>query len=120
MTMKPSETNASSPPVAASGADRREHDRRPVDVLLNRFLNGHPYLCRATDISRTGMRLATLHEPADAPRFMGLQFQLPGGGVLTASGEAVFRDDRTVGVRFTSLPPAAAAELDRFLAQQAA
>src|SRR5213592_2513450 len=34
--------------------DRRGEGRRSVDLLINRFLNGYPYLCRATDISRTG------------------------------------------------------------------
>jgi hypothetical protein len=102
--------------------ERRTDARAPVDVLLNRFLNGYPYLCRATDISRHGMRLQTFREPAGAPRYMGLQFQLPGSeDVITASGEAVFEDDsaRAVGVRFTALPEPAAAAIDRFLAEQA-
>jgi len=33
--------------------DRRGERRRKVDLLVNRFLNGYPYLCRATNISRT-------------------------------------------------------------------
>ena len=40
-----------------NASDRRGDDRRPVDLLINRFLNGYPYLCRATDISRSGMRM---------------------------------------------------------------
>ncbi len=109
-------------PGGGHSRERRTDARTPVDVLLNRFLNGYPYLCRATDISRHGMRLETFREPAGAPRFMGLQFQLPGSDdVITASGEAVFEDDsaRAVGVRFTALPEPAAAAIDRFLAEQA-
>jgi hypothetical protein len=40
-----------------SSNERRADPRREIDVLMNRFLNGYPYLCRASDISRTGMRL---------------------------------------------------------------
>jgi hypothetical protein len=101
--------------------NRRGADRRPIDLFVNRFVNGQPYLCRATDISPSGMRILPLLEPMSSTgtRFMGLQFQLPGcHEVLTASGEVVFgaEGDGPVGVRFTRLPTAAAAVIDRFLA----
>jgi hypothetical protein len=103
------------------GSDRRADRRRPVDLLINRFLNGYPYLCRATDISRTGMRLVPLLEPLDAPRYMGLQFQLPGtSDVITASGEAVFTagERGAVGVKFTRLQAGSAAVLEQFMANR--
>jgi hypothetical protein len=99
--------------------DRRTADRKPVDLLINRFLNGYPYMCRATDISRSGIRLVPMLEPTEAPKYMGLQFQLPGiDEVITASGEAVFvaGERGAVGVRFTRLPSQSAALIDRFLA----
>jgi hypothetical protein len=99
--------------------DRRGEARRDVDLLINRFLNGYPYLCRATNISRSGIRVVPLHEPAVATRFMGLQFQLPGSEeVVTASGEAVFAQgsQAPVGIRFTRIPPESAAQIDRFVA----
>src|SRR5262245_31017785 len=101
--------------TSAGASDRRYHTRIKLDLLVNRFLNGHPYMCRMTDISRTGARLVPILEPAlrETPRFVGLQFQLPGQGeILTASGEMVSGCDdqgrRAVGVRFTNLPPDAA------------
>jgi hypothetical protein len=100
------------------GTDRRYNKRVKVDMLINRFLNGQPYLCRMVDISRTGIRLAPMIEPDgnEAPRYMGLQFQLPDrNDVLTASGVTVTRDDQTVGVRFTSLPPDSAWAIESFL-----
>jgi hypothetical protein len=90
-----------------------------VDLLINRFLNGYPYLCRATNISRTGMRVVPLSEPSVATRFMGLQFQLPGSQeVITASGEAVFASGSRapVGIRFTRMPPASGEQIGRFVA----
>jgi hypothetical protein len=106
------------PTLSSNPADRRHAPRASIDVLANRFLDGYPYLCRATDISRGGLRLYRFNEPHTPNRFVGLQFQLPGcDEVLTASGEIVSEDgdSRTVGVRFTHLPPQAAAAIDRFV-----
>jgi hypothetical protein len=111
-------------PGRVARSDRRYHARVQLDLLVNRFVNGQPYMCRMTDISRTGARLAPLLEPAGTgavrPRFMGLQFQLPGRSeILTASGELVTDEGsstgRTVGVRFTNLPPDAAWAIEAFL-----
>jgi hypothetical protein len=111
--------NSESPSM--TGTNRRREDRRDVDLLVNRFLNGYPYLCRATDISRTGMRVVPLHEPTTKTRFMGLQFQLPGSSeVVTASGEVVFAAEEggAVGVRFTRLPQESLEQIGRFVARQ--
>jgi hypothetical protein len=104
------------------GTDRRYNKRVKIDMLINRFLNGQPYLCRMIDISRTGIRLAPMIEPdgIEAPPYMGLQFQLPDrNDVLTASGLTITRDDKTVGVRFTSLPPDSAWAIESFLSYAA-
>ena len=105
-----------------TASDRRTFERVGTDVYVNRFLNGHPYMCRMTDISRTGARLVPLLEPDSmrSPRFMGLQFQLPGQDeILTASGEmmSLQSDDggKSVGVRFTNLPPQSAWAIEAFL-----
>jgi len=100
------------------GPDRRSGKRVSVDLIMNRFVDGHPYLCRMVDISRTGARLAPILEPDSngAPRYMGLQFQLPDrDDVLTASGETVRRGGKTVGIRFTNLPPDSAWAIESFL-----
>ena len=86
---------------------------------MNRFLDGYPYLCRATNISRTGIRVVPLHEPAVVTQFMVLQFQLPGSEeIVTASGEAVFASGSRapVGIRFTRMPRASAEQIGRFVA----
>ena len=98
--------------------NRRISPRAKVDVLINRFLDGQPYMCRMTDISPTGLRLVPLLEPRTAPRYMGLQFQLPGiDTVLTASAEAVDGAGSAAGtgVRFTSLPPECESLIRRFV-----
>jgi hypothetical protein len=90
---------------------------------MNRYLNGYPYLCRASDLSRTGIRLHPISRGQSATRFVGLQFQLPGSvDVITASGEVVSSSskDGPVGVRFTRMPAVSAARIGRFLAAQRA
>ena len=88
---------------------------------MNRFLNGYPYLSRATDISRTGMRIYPVSGAASASRFIGLQFQLPGSmDVITASGEVVSTGDERgpVGVRFTRMPAISKERIGRYLANR--
>jgi PilZ domain len=104
--------------LRAHGPDRRYHRRVSVDLFMNRFLDGQPYLCRMVDMSRTGARLLRTIEPdgGRAPQLMGLQFQIPGREeIFTASGETVSRQGRTVGIRFTNLPPDAAWAIESFL-----
>jgi hypothetical protein len=101
--------------------DRRAAPRREVDLLMNRFLNGYPYLCRASDISRTGMRIHPISGGRAATGFVGLQFQLPGcPDVITASGEVIAGSPKEgpLGVRFTRMPAVSAARIGRFLATQ--
>ncbi|HEY0708653.1 MAG TPA: PilZ domain-containing protein [Polyangia bacterium] len=109
--------------ISAVGLERRGSPRAPLDVLANRFLDGHPYVCRTADISENGIRVLRLSEPKLIPRFMGLQLQLPGSNeILSAAGEVVFCDDaaRTVGLRFTTLPAATANAIAAFVTKNTA
>jgi hypothetical protein len=102
----------------SNSQDRRSQRRAPLDVLANRFLDGYPYLCRATDISTRGIRLRRFNEPSANSRYVGLQFQLPGSEeILTASGEVVSSDEgsQAVGIRFTHLSPKTRAAIERYL-----
>lgn len=91
----------------------RKSPRVPVDVFVNKFIEGTPYLCRTTDISAEGIYVGALIEPEleaanEAPLTIGLQFQLPGTHeVIYAEGEIVREQDRKrtkgYGVRFTHL-----------------
>jgi len=99
--------------------NRRQSRRAKVDLLVNRFLDGQPYICHVTDLSASGLRLVPLIEPKGDHRFMGLQLQLPGTDVVvTASAEAVngLGGPSGTGVRFTNLPRESEAALREFLA----
>ncbi len=47
--------------------ERRAAPRRSAHVYFNKYIDGHPYLCEAVELSTTGMLVRRVHEP-DAPR----------------------------------------------------
>lgn len=91
----------------------RKSPRVAVDVFVNKFIDGTPYLCRTTDISAEGIYVGALIEPEhgaanENPGSIGLQFQLPGTDeVIYAEGEIVRAQQRKrtqgYGIRFTHL-----------------
>lgn len=102
-------------------SDKRKHNRVPLDIYLNKYVAGVPYMTRASDISREGVGLAHLIEPDQAGKRVGLQFQLPGSEeVIYAEGEVVREwadlDNREEGsgVRFTLLTERHRRLIDQF------
>ncbi|MCP3142088.1 PilZ domain-containing protein [Pyxidicoccus xibeiensis] len=93
-------------------SDKRKSKRAPLDIYLNKYMGGVPYMSRAADISQEGVSLARLIEPQHAAKRVGLQFQLPGSEeIIYAEGEVVrewvesaspAKRERS-GVRFTLL-----------------
>jgi hypothetical protein len=88
-------------------SDRRRGARAPLDVYLNKYVGGVPYMARTRDISAEGVGLAHLIEPRHTRKSVGLQFQLPGSEeVIYCEGEIVreWGGDKFAersGVRFT-------------------
>lgn len=88
-------------------ADQRKRARAPLDIYLNKYIQGVPYMAKGADISTEGVSLAHLIEPQYAGKRVGLQFQLPGSEeVIYAEGEVVRewsgeRQDAGSGIRFT-------------------
>ncbi|GHH04238.1 PilZ domain-containing protein [Comamonas sp. JC664] len=92
-------------------SDKRKNKRAPLDIYLNKYMGGVPYMSRAADISQEGLSLARLLEPQHEAKRIGLQFQLPGSEeIIYAEGEVVrewaelgtAKRERS-GVRFTLL-----------------
>lgn len=99
-------------------AEKRSERRMAVDIVLNKYINGEPHLCRAVNMSRGGMLLRKIFEPSVEHHRVMLEFQLPGSEqVIRAEGMALMESpqSRAVGVRFTKLSQDAAQLLDRFL-----
>lgn len=89
-------------------SEKRKHNRVALDIYLNKYVAGVPYMARTADISREGVALANLIEPDLSGKRVGLQFQLPGSEeVIYAEGEIVREWLSTgaegSGVKFTLL-----------------
>jgi len=91
-------------------SDKRKNGRVPLDIYLNKYVAGVPYMARTSDISKDGVSLAHLIEPELSGRRVGLQFQLPGSEeVIYAEGEIVrewaslSQNKDGSGVKFTLL-----------------
>jgi hypothetical protein len=98
-------------------AERRQR-RIPVDILLNKYIDGEPHVCRAVNVSGGGLLLYKVFEPDVAHSEVSLEFQLPGSNrVLRADGVtlAEHRWARAHGVRFTRMAEDDRALLDAFL-----
>lgn len=98
--------------------EQRSEQRTPVDMVLNKYVNGEPHLCRAVNLSRGGMLLRKIFEPELAHHAVLLEFQLPGTEqVLRVEGVALMEspEARTVGVRFTNLSAEAETVLATYL-----
>ena len=57
--------------------ERRRSNRLNLDLFFNKFLNGHPYLCRTLDVSPSGLLATTFTEPRDQPDIFPLELRLP-------------------------------------------
>lgn len=89
-------------------SDNRQSRRAPLDVYLNKFINGAPFMVRARDISPEGIYLTQLIEPQGDDDRVGVQFQLPGlKEVIYAEGRIVrkgnLNSSQGHGIRFTLL-----------------
>ena len=99
--------------------DNRGDRRMPVDILLNKYIDGEPHTCRAVNVSRGGMLLYKVFEPDVEQSEVSLEFQLPGSSrILRVDGItlAEHRWARAHGVRFTRMSDDDKTLLDQFLA----
>jgi hypothetical protein len=105
-----------------ASCEQRRDARKPIDIVLNKYINGEPHLCRAVNVSRGGMLLHRVFEPDRMHHAVVLEFQLPGSErVLRAEGMALLGSPggRSCGVRFTHMSSEACQVLDQFMAPSA-
>jgi len=102
-------------------SNKRKLNRVDLDIYLNKYVAGVPYMARTADISREGVGLTHLVEPDMAGKRVGLQFQLPGSEeVIYAEGEIVRewadlgKKEEGSGVRFTLLTERHRRLIDQF------
>lgn len=86
---------------------RRTHRRIPLDLYVNKLINGVPFLARTKDLSRHGMYVHQLLEPSSPEHaHIAVEFALPGTEeVIWAEAEVVHRGSGGTGLRFRDLTP---------------
>ena len=76
--------------------DRRSTPRVRVDLFFNKYIDGYPHLCRALDVSDTGLLLERVNEPnverAMYPVEIGLMETVEQAGDGGVDGEPVLGD----------------------------
>ena len=100
---------------------RRQNPRLAVDILVNKLVDGIPYLASTRDLSLGGLYLNEISEPmhrADAR--VAVEVMLPGQNDIIWLETDVVRDEagRGTGLKFKDLSPRALGALTRFLADQ--
>lgn len=98
--------------------DNRRERRMPLNILLNKYIDGEPHVCRAVNLSRGGMLLYKVFEPDLPHSDVSLEFQLPGSQrVLRCDGILLSEHHwaRAQGVRFTRMADEDRELLDRYL-----
>lgn len=104
-------------------SEKRRKTRAPLNIYLNKYIAGVPYMAKASDISPEGVHLSHLIEPHSLSKRVGLQFQLPGSEeVIYAEGEVVrewagSNRDEGSGVRFTLLAERHRRLIDAYVAR---
>jgi len=98
--------------------ERRSARRIPYRGYVNKVQGGIAAICRAVDLSRSGIAFEQLAGPGDPEgRVLAIEFQLPNSDeVLLARGRATRRQDRSWGMKFTSISPRHRAMIDGYIA----
>ena len=99
-------------------SEHRRQRRTPIDILVNKYIEGEPHVCRAVNLSSGGMLLYKVFEPDVDHGEVSIEFQLPGSQrVLRADGVTLseHRWARAHGVRFTRIADEDKLLIDQYL-----
>lgn len=100
-------------------SERRHHQRKQVDLFFNKFLDGHPYLCRALDLSEKGLLAVTYTEPEVRAESFPLELRLPGQKrSIWVWARTVRRTAKQHAIEFLRMDARDRRDLDAHLAMQ--
>jgi hypothetical protein len=63
--------------------ERRRANRKTVDILVSKLVNGNSYSCRACEISPSGIRLKWILSPESGDRIINIELSLVEGKLTT-------------------------------------
>jgi hypothetical protein len=98
--------------------DYRSESRAPIDILLNKYIDGEPHICRGVNVSRGGMLVYKVFEPDLPQAEVSLEFQLPGSSRILRVDGIILSENRWAraqGVRFVRMADEDRDLLERYL-----
>lgn len=117
-TCATSSTHSTTRTGEAMRFEKRQSDRARIDLLLNKYVSGEPYLVRGLNLSRGGMLIQKVIEPELPQTKVLLELELPDcDDLLFIEGMALQaeRSSRTMAIRFLRMTPRDARHIDLFL-----
>lgn len=98
--------------------ERRRDARVPADFLANRLVDGVPYLCLVTNVSRGGLLVRRMGGPRLREHDLRVDLQFPGQRMpLHCAGYVVHQDEREIGIRFGELSLEQQAMVEHYIEQ---
>jgi hypothetical protein len=99
--------------------ERRSSKRPRVDLMINKYIDGYPYACRAVDISKGGVLLERIHEPKHDRTFYPVEIAVPGvKDRIWAWTRQVRASGRSQALRFVAMDPFDQILLDQYVDQK--
>jgi hypothetical protein len=94
----------------------RSDVRRPFQMLFNKYIGGHPHLCRTVDLSAQGLRAELFTHPDGADETFPVELRLPyDDDSLWIWARRVWQRERHEAVQFMSMRDCDRARLKQFL-----
>ena len=96
----------------------RRNRRIPMDLYINKLINGVPFMVRTANLSKGGLFVHRLIEPTPPQdAHIALEFSLPGTKeVLWAEAEVSHRgEDGAMGLEFRDLTPRVSRLINEFV-----
>ena len=96
--------------------DRRARPRKGIEFFFNKYIGGYPYMCRAVDISASGIQAVVIHEPSTALDAFPIELRVPGDShIFWVWGRKVRSRGRRQSIEFTNLTAEESQRLARAL-----
>jgi hypothetical protein len=98
--------------------ERRSAPRTRLDLFFNKYLDGHPHLCRLLDLSSRGLLARTVSEPKTKAEAFTIELQLPGASTsVWAWARSVRHRGEMQALELIGMNDADRQELERALGQ---
>jgi hypothetical protein len=105
--------------MTATMIERRHAARKSIDLFFNKYLGGHPYLCRSVDLSPRGAQVLTYTEPETVADSFSLELRFPNASEsIWVWARSIWRRQGRQAVEFVRFERSGLRQLRQFLAAE--